>query len=344
MESGTGSGNRKRAGERGPLAQQKRQKVEPEVEEVPAYTYRVQRLGGDGINLTLAKPRVSGLELKQAIAREEGISVCRQELYLVAIAEDGSAVREDDAEPVLYSNEDEVECEQTLTLSVESDKWEIAGPSVNLSETNALASFVLNECVAAANPFDERKKAESVKGSEHLESGRHYWEVEIASAGKENMALQRSTFMGEAKNIASTNDGLIGLCIGIAKPSLALEGSDLDDDDDEFYEGDDATRPFFMITGYCGGLWGNAFKLGANDIQAGAYQEGDRVGVLLDLDDGSLQFFKNGKLHGPGYPAGSVAGPVVRAALLQGHAGDSQICIRLLDAPFPESATTSTKK
>jgi hypothetical protein len=70
MESGTGSGDRKR--ERGPLAQQKRQKVEPAVEEVPAYTYRVQRLGGDGINLTLAKPRVSGLELKQAIARGEG--------------------------------------------------------------------------------------------------------------------------------------------------------------------------------------------------------------------------------------------------------------------------------
>jgi hypothetical protein len=35
--------------------------------------------------------------------------------------------------------------------------------------------------------------------------------------------------------------------------------------------------------------------------------------VLLDLDNGSLRFFKNGVQHGPGYPAGSVTGPVVHA-------------------------------
>jgi hypothetical protein len=43
-------------------------------------------------------------------------------------------------------------------------------------------------------------------------------------------------------------------------------------------------------------------------------RDGDRVGVLLDLDDGSLRFFKNGVQHGPGYPARSVTGPVVHAA------------------------------
>jgi hypothetical protein len=35
--------------------------------------------------------------------------------------------------------------------------------------------------------------------------------------------------------------------------------------------------------------------------------------VLLDLDNGSLRFFKNGVEHGPGYAAGSVTGPVVHA-------------------------------
>jgi hypothetical protein len=40
------------------------------------------------------------------------------------------------------------------------------------------------------------------------------------------------------------------------------------------------------------------------------------VGVLLDLDNGSLRFFKNGVEHGPGYPAGSVTGPVVAAVQL----------------------------
>ena len=42
------------------------------------------------------------------------------------------------------------------------------------------------------------------------------------------------------------------------------------------------------------------------------------MGFLLDLDDGSLRFFKNGVEHGPGYPAGSVAGPVARAVQLWG--------------------------
>jgi hypothetical protein len=36
--------------------------------------------------------------------------------------------------------------------------------------------------------------------------------------------------------------------------------------------------------------------------------------MLLDLDNGSLRFFKNGVQHGPGYAAGSVTGPVVAAA------------------------------
>jgi hypothetical protein len=35
--------------------------------------------------------------------------------------------------------------------------------------------------------------------------------------------------------------------------------------------------------------------------------------MLLDLDNGSLRFFKNGLQHGSGYAAGSVTGPVMAA-------------------------------
>jgi hypothetical protein len=56
------------------------------------------------------------------------------------------------------------------------------------------------------------------------------------------------------------------------------------------------------------------------------------VGVLLNLDDGSLRFFKNGAQHGAGYPAGSVTGPVV-AAVQMHNANES---MRLLpDAEVP---------
>jgi hypothetical protein len=59
-----------------------------------------------------------------------------------------------------------------------------------------------------------------------------------------------------------------------------------------------------------GSLYGNGKQ---DDDGTGAYEQGDRVGMLLDLENGSLRFFKNGLAHGPGYPAGSVTGPVVAA-------------------------------
>jgi hypothetical protein len=64
-----------------------------------------------------------------------------------------------------------------------------------------------------------------------------------------------------------------------------------------------------MAAGY-GSLYGNGK---AYDDGAGGFEQGDRVGVLLDLGDGSLRFFRNGAQHGPGYAAGSVTGPVVAA-------------------------------
>ena len=61
---------------------------------------------------------------------------------------------------------------------------------------------------------------------------------------------------------------------------------------------------------YDGSLCGNGKQ---DDDAAGGYKKGDRVGVLLDLSDGSLRFFRNGVQHGPGYAAGSMTGPVVAA-------------------------------
>ena len=46
------------------------------------------------------------------------------------------------------------------------------------------------------------------------------------------------------------------------------------------------------------------------------------MGVLLDLNKGSLLFFKNGVQYGPGYPVGSVTGPVVAAVQMDAE-GDA---------------------
>jgi ribosomal protein L13E len=97
------------------------------------------------------------------------------------------------------------------------------------------------------------------------------------------------------------------LMVGVAKPGLDVGKS--------HYSGNDA----YCLYMASGGLYGS----GKSDSdKAGAFAQGDRVGVLVNLDDGSLLFFKNGQKHGPGYGAGSVKGPVVLMAEFA-TAGDS---------------------
>ena len=92
------------------------------------------------------------------------------------------------------------------------------------------------------------------------------------------------------------------LYVGIARPGLdTADGSD--------YAVKTCMDAWFM--GCCdGSLYGNGK---AESDEAGAYEVGDRVGMLIDLDEGSLQFFKNSVKNGPGWGAGSVTGPVVLA-------------------------------
>jgi hypothetical protein len=114
----------------------------------------------------------------------------------------------------------------------------------------------------------------------------HYWEVELLS--KE----------------------VNGIFIGISRPNLDPAGA---------YYHWECTNAWFVNAGN-GTLYGNGK---AGDDPAGGYKQGDRVGMLLDLDNGSLRFFKNGMQHGPGYAAGSVTGPVVAAVHM--HSNDTSV-------------------
>jgi hypothetical protein len=109
-----------------------------------------------------------------------------------------------------------------------------------------------------------------------LTEGKHYWEVELLS------------------------ERVTNIVVGVSSPNLDPTGD---------YALSECTDGWF-IDAYYGSLCGNSKQ---GDDQAGAYKQGDHLGVLLDLDNGSLRFFKNGVQHGPGYPAGSVTGPVVAA-------------------------------
>jgi hypothetical protein len=125
-------------------------------------------------------------------------------------------------------------------------------------------------------------------GTELME-GKHYWEVELLSK--------------KTKKIFS----------GISRPNL--------DPTAKYYRSDCTDAWFIHASG--GSLCGNGKY---DEDHAGEYKQGDRVGMLLDLDNGSLRFFKNGVEHGPGYPAGSVTGPVVAAVQIY----EKKLSVRLL--------------
>jgi hypothetical protein len=120
----------------------------------------------------------------------------------------------------------------------------------------------------------------TVFGGQQLTAGVHYMEVEVKG-------------------------GMGDLYVGIARPGL-------DTADGKCYLEKKCMDVWFMQA-YDGGLFGNGKY---EDDVAGRFEAGDRIGLLLDLDNHSLLFFKNGEKHGPGYGAGSVTGPVVLAMQL----------------------------
>jgi hypothetical protein len=248
-------------------------------------------LGGDSfkIRLDVASPTVG--EAKSEIARVQGTNAECQELYRVAVREDGAAVREDDAEPELLDDEDlQLEEGSLVAMAVKEAPllWQTFPEKVvELSEGGAVATQVEENDNADAY-------SHTTTGVE-LTEGRHYWEVELLSRDMDN------------------------IFVGVTRPNLYPEGD---------YAVADCTDAWFNFA-YYGTLCGNGKY---NDDEAGNYEQGDRVGVLLDLNNGSLLFFKNGVQHGPGYPAGSVTGPVV-AAVEMGFPDDT---VRLhADVAFP---------
>jgi hypothetical protein len=139
-------------------------------------------------------------------------------------------------------------------------------------------SITLSETGAVATKSMKNEYSLTTTGIE-LTEGKHYWEVALLSKD------------------------LDFIFIGITRLDLDPTGGYLERN---------CTDGWFIYAAY-GNLCGNGKD---GDDGAGGYKQGDRVGVLLDLDNGSLRFFKNGVEHGPGYAAGSVTGPVVHAVQL----------------------------
>jgi hypothetical protein len=240
-------------------------------------------LGGDSFKIRLDATKSTVGEAKAEIARVQGTDVARQELYRVAVREDGGAVREDDAEPELLDDDSKaLEEGAVVAMAVKESPflWRtFPDEYVELSEDGTVATQIQDHEDQEDEEDEDMYAYSHVTTGIELTEGRHYWEVELLSEDAHDF-------------------------VGVSRPNLDPVGD---------YLLSDCTDGWFTAT-VNGSLYGSGKE--GND-EAGDYEQGDRVGVLLDLNNGSLLFFKNGVQNGPGYAAGSVTGPVVAAVELE---------------------------
>ena len=101
-------------------------------------------------------------------------------------------------------------------------------------------------------------------------------------------------------------DAVHNLCVGVVTADIGMgerKGKDFGKSEE--------TRACLMEI-VDGTLFGNGKY---DDDQAGSLAKGDRLRVVVDCDDGSVSFLKNGVAHGPGYGAGTLAKGVAVVSL-----------------------------
>ena len=119
-----------------------------------------------------------------------------------------------------------------------------------------------------------------------LTTGLHVWEYEFTSAAKANR--NRTMYVGVAQEGLDVEKG------GHSKSGKAW-----------YLRTDNGT------------LYGSGVAEASDQTPVEkCFVVGDKIGVTLNLGDGSLAFSKNGVLLAGGFPAGRIAGPVVGAVEL----------------------------
>lgn len=121
---------------------------------------------------------------------------------------------------------------------------------------------------------------------ELLSSGVHSWEVELTSGAIQNN--NRDMF------------------VGVAAPGCDVEKGDHHDKGKAWY-----------LRTHDGNIYGGDIDCEDAAKKGKFFVVGDRVGLRLDCNDGSLRFYKNGEPFGEQFPPGTIPMPVVRAVELK---------------------------
>jgi hypothetical protein len=140
------------------------------VRRVRTIDVEVRPLSGDNFKVTLDAEKSSVKEAKVEISRELGTLEEQQELYRVSVNKDGSAVREDDAEPELLEDNVAILLQDgdIVAMAVKDRplKWRVCPTVVALSEHGAVATLC-----------DEEYGMALVTSGLEMKEGKHFWEV-----------------------------------------------------------------------------------------------------------------------------------------------------------------------
>ena len=114
----------------------------------------------------------------------------------------------------------------------------------------------------------------------------HTWEIEFTSAATANSNRQ--------------------MYVGVGREGLDVEKGNHHKADAWYMRTDDAT--LFGV-----GAEKIEYTYVSEDLKKSGFYVGDKIGVKMNCDDGSLSFYKNGEKMEVGFPAGTIKGPVVGA-------------------------------
>ena len=161
--------------------------------------------------------------------------------------------------------------------------WIACGSEIELSSQGQVATKLTDQGWTLAT------------GGSPMMQGRHYWEVQLRTSAA------CFTFVGASRPRRPLPSSVNLDAAPVAGTAL-LGGSVRTSHLEESY----------CIFGADGSLSGNGK---VNSDAQGRFSQGDRIGVLLDLDAGWMRFYRNGKRCGPGFTEG-VTGPLVPSVQL----------------------------
>jgi hypothetical protein len=283
------------------------------------YTVTVQPLGGDSYTVFINQAVATVREIKMKIVQEVGVDAYRQELYEVAVPEAGKhVVREDDAESRLLCLEEQVAAGMTVTLSVrEAVAWdeEWKGSSIELCEEGSVATCTVpsrEDAPKAAGMSDDGSsqypghvpsflhniapwggEGQAVRSRDALEpkSGIHVFEYcfRRPMMGEDGESLGGYYMVGVVRASVpkakfSEKGASLGTFIHNEINNSGVLGSNawwgLEDDEDIMIAGEESRR---------------VPELSKNK-HGQAFGAGDRIGFAINMDKGTMDFFRNGHL------------------------------------------------